>query len=73
MTWFDMTQHLQLRQIAMNIAEASGERRGIKWSDDALQMMASGRVAALRGVAKSFEQIRDEWLKELAAIEQDAA
>lgn len=52
------TEYLNLRATIMNIKALEGQKRGIDWSDAALENMACGELRRLALQCDSLEQIK---------------
>ena len=64
-----LVQYVQCRNIIIHCRSLDGIRRGIHWSDDALDMMASGELHRLTREKNSYEDIMDDLTKQSESAE----
>jgi hypothetical protein len=55
--YLSLPQYAALRKTIVEARLAEGRTRGIEWSDDALDMMASGAIFQLQRECNSFDEI----------------
>jgi hypothetical protein len=52
-----LSQYAHARRIVMESKLAAGRERGIEWSDDALDMMASGALFRLSHECATYDEL----------------